>query len=104
MPNQLNIVVDGAILSDSIIGKKEYVKLNKYQELRQDVEGEGNSGPINNSTQCSDPQAGRVAPTHPRKNIQDLCPEERSPRNSKDTAQDPQTPRPLVEDPSLKDK
>lgn len=48
--------------------------------------------------------AGRVAPKDRRNNIQDLCPKERSPRNSKDPVQDPQAPKPLVEDPGLKDK
>ena len=32
----------------------------------------------------------------------ELCPEERGGRNSSGTAQKPQTPRPLVEDPRLK--
>ena len=43
-----------------------------------------------------------MAPTDPRNNIWSLSPEEHSPRNSQDTAQNPQTPRALEEDPSLR--
>ena len=50
-----------------------------------------------------DPKAGRVTPTNPRSSSWHLCPEESSPRNSYDPAQHPEAPRPLVEDPSLKE-
>lgn len=59
------------------------------------------------STRGSDPETGLLAPADPRNVIQGICPEERSPRNGNDTAQDPQGPSPLVDlglvDPSLKD-
>lgn len=52
----------------------------------KDVEVEGNSGASKWSTGSYDLQAGRVAPADPGRNVRDLCPEERRPRNIKNTA------------------
>lgn len=70
-------------------------------EREAKVKDEGNSVPSGNWS--TDSQNGRVAPADPRNDISDLCPKERSPRNSKDTAQDTQAPGFLVDDPSLRD-
>lgn len=81
-------MIDIAIPSDSNIKKKEYKKLKKYQVLRKylDKMGEGNSGSHSNrSTLGSYPQTGRAAPEHPRSDTRDICSEESSFRDSKDT-------------------
>uniref|UniRef100_A0A8C5DHN0 PiggyBac transposable element-derived protein domain-containing protein n=1 Tax=Gouania willdenowi TaxID=441366 RepID=A0A8C5DHN0_GOUWI len=101
------VVVDIAIPSDFNIRKKEHEKLEKYQGpgVGENLEGEGISGARGHwGTRGSDPQTGGVAPADPRKYIRHLGPEKCSSRNSKDTAQNPQAPRPLVEDPSLEEK
>lgn len=49
-------------------------------------------------------EARQVAPAVPSNNICDWCVEECSPRNSKYTVQELPAPRPLLEDPSLKNK
>uniref|UniRef100_A0A8C5EKN9 Uncharacterized protein n=1 Tax=Gouania willdenowi TaxID=441366 RepID=A0A8C5EKN9_GOUWI len=75
------------------------------RRVGENLEGEGISGARGHwGTRGSDPQTGGVAPADPRKYIRHLGPEKCSSRNSKDTAQNPQTPRPLVEDLSLEEK
>ena len=50
------VVIDVAVPSDSNIKKNEYEKLEKYQGLKEDVEGEGHSGPSGDrSTRSCDP-------------------------------------------------
>lgn len=56
---------------------------------REDAEYESNSGPCGTRcTQCNDFQTGWMAAADPRDDIWDLCPEEHSPRNTKNTLQD----------------
>ncbi|XP_055362142.1 uncharacterized protein LOC129603668 [Betta splendens] len=97
------VVVDVAIPSDGNIRKKEHEKLEKYQGLREELEKAWKV----KATVVVIGALGVVTPNleewlrHPWKNIRHLSPEKCSPRNSKDTAQNPQAPWPLVEDPSL---
>ncbi|XP_055368940.1 uncharacterized protein LOC129604854 [Betta splendens] len=98
------VVVDVAIPSNGNIRKKEHEKLEKYQGLREKLEKAWKvkgGACVDRSTGGCDPQTGGVATTDPWKNIRHLSPEKCSARNSKDTAQNPQAPWPLVEDPSL---
>lgn len=67
--------------------RKEHDELEKNpraeRRARQDVEGEGNSGPCGNrKTGGSDPKTGRVAPADSKNDIRDLCPEGCSLKNS----------------------
>ena len=61
------------------------------------MEGEDINGHQN--TRGNNPQTGGGATTDPNRH---LGPKKRSPRKRKDTAQNPEAPRPLLEDSSLK--
>lgn len=67
--------------------------------------GESNGGLCGNqSISPVTSQIGGVAPAGFRNEIRDLCLEECSPRNNKDSSQDHHSPKSLVEDPILRDK
>lgn len=69
------------------------------------MEGECNGGLCGNqSISPVTSQIGAVAPAGFRNEIRDVCLEECSPRNNRDSSQDHQSPKTLVEDPSLRDK
>jgi len=60
-------------------------KSTRHYDGQQTAE-EGSSDRLNQNTWGNGPQTVRVAPTDPRNKIRDLCPKERSSRNSQDTA------------------
>ena len=67
------------------------------------MEGEGEGSPDRDrSARGGGTDAGEVAGRNTRRNDLSLDPEECDPRNSKDPTANPQTPRPLVEDPRLR--
>ncbi len=93
------VVVDIAIPSDCNIRKKEHEKLEKYQGLREELEKawrvKATVVPVVIGALGAVTPKLQEATADPRKNIRYLSPEKCSSRNSKDTVQNPQAPRPL---------
>ncbi|KAK7907599.1 hypothetical protein WMY93_016211 [Mugilogobius chulae] len=83
------VVID--VTSDDNIRRKEHEKLEKYrEELEKAWKVKATSGARGDwCTGGRDPQTGGVATTYPWNYIRHLSPEKCSPRNSKDTAQNP---------------
>lgn len=68
------VVIDRAVPGDSILRRKQYKKLERYQRLKDDLEKVWKVHsvavvPVVIGLGAVSPQSGRVAPTDPRINI-----------------------------------